>query len=125
MQEVHCSQKIVHLWESEWGSKWYISSGSSATRGTVIMFNPKFKGVVMKYGCNHEGGNIICNIKLEDCKDEITLCNVYAPNEYSPTFFLNLFKIISKYAQNNLIIGCDFNLAINPELDRHGGQCND
>ena len=40
------------------------------------------------------------------------------PNEDSPGFFEHIFKLLNKNTSENMIVGGDFNLAINTKLDR-------
>ena len=65
---------------------------------------------------DHQGCHVICNIKFED--QELTLHNVYAPNNDDPTFFIQLFKTISKHMTDNVIIGGNFNVTLDPKMDR-------
>ena len=116
MQEVHCSAKLTKLWQTEWGSKWCAALGNNNSRGVAIIFNPKLNVKVMQTGTDHDGRHVICTIKKDD--KEFTLCNVYAPNVDSLEFFINLFKILSKYARENIVLGGDFNLVLDPSKDR-------
>uniref|UniRef100_H3BBZ3 Endonuclease/exonuclease/phosphatase domain-containing protein n=1 Tax=Latimeria chalumnae TaxID=7897 RepID=H3BBZ3_LATCH len=54
--------------------------------------------------------------------DAITFVNIYAPNKEDPGFFAELVPILTKFVNSNLIIGGDFNLVVNPELDRSRGK---
>ena len=116
MQEVHCTKKTSKLWEQEWGNgKWLVSSDRSNSRGCVIMFkNSKIK--VINHFTDHEGRYIIANIVIDEV--QYTLCNLYAPNEDSPNFFNSMLTTLEKRATGNIVIGGDFNLVMNPNLDR-------
>ena len=116
LQETHSSRKTAELWQNEWCSKWLISSGSSNAKGTAILFNPKFKCDITKVLCDHDGRYVVCNLQKNNIN--YTICNVYAPNDDSPKFFHSLFKTIEKVATENVIIGGDFNLTLNPQIDR-------
>uniref|UniRef100_H3B956 Endonuclease/exonuclease/phosphatase domain-containing protein n=1 Tax=Latimeria chalumnae TaxID=7897 RepID=H3B956_LATCH len=54
--------------------------------------------------------------------DVITFVNIYAPNKDVPGFFTELVPILNKFGNTNLITGGDFNLVVNPELDRSKGK---
>ena len=61
------------------------------------------------------GRFLIVQIKYEEQK--FILCNLYAPNRDYPGFFADCFREISKFDGRRIIIG-DFNLALNPVIDR-------
>ena len=116
MQEVHCTKNVAKLWENESGFKWYTSSGNSNSRGTVTMINPKCKVKINKSVVDHEGRNVLTNIEIDE--QEFSLCNLYAPNEDKPEFFRNTFNVLQKFAKEHIIVGGDFNLALNNDVDR-------
>ena len=116
LQETHSTNKLLKQFEIEWGNKWFAASGTSQARGVAIVFKNKSSITVNKSFVDHEGRYVICNVSMDGT--EYTLCNLYAPNEDSPKFFEKLFKIIDKVACENVIIGGDFNLTLDPELDR-------
>ena len=122
IQEAHCTRKTIKLWECEWGaSKWIASSGCSNARGCAILLNNKQVKVVKTF-TDHEGRYVIANIEIDEAK--YTICNVYAPNEDSPNFFKGMIKVIEKHATENIVIGGDFNLTMNPAVDRADGVRN-
>ena len=55
------------------------------------------------------------NLKIEDML--VTICGVYAPNNDSPAFFQDIRKMLSKGSEHKILIG-DFNLVMNPQIDR-------
>ena len=85
LQEVHSTVNIEKIWESEWGSKAYFSSGISNSKGVGILLkkNIDFKVYDIK---KDSDGRILClDIEIEDCR--FSLCNLYAPNNDEPKFF--------------------------------------
>ena len=101
--------------QTEWGSKWAIASGESNARGVAILFNNKSIKVNQTYS-DHEGRYVIANIECKNTK--YTLCNIYAPNTDDVNFFTRVFKVVEKVAQDYVIIGGDFNLALDTKYDR-------
>ena len=62
------------------------------------------------------GHFLIVNVK---CANKVTtIVNVYGPNEDDPKFFTTLFHKIHEIRAKELIIVGDYNLVLNPELDR-------
>ena len=86
------------------------------------MFNKNAKINILEHCGDHEGRYIICNIEIDNTK--YTICNVYAPNEDNPNFFRNLLKKVDKMSQEYVIIGGDFNLTLEPKLDRLNSMIN-
>ena len=87
LQETHSCQKLTKLWQNEWGSSWVISSYKSNARGVAILFNPKLHYKIISKHNDADGHFVICTIELVENQKHFTLCNIYAPNEDSPTFF--------------------------------------
>ena len=50
----------------------------------------------------------------------MTLANIYAPNEDNPAFFEDLFYRLSDFNCDDIVIG-DFNLVFDLEKDKKGG----
>ena len=122
VQETHCTRKTKKLWQSEWVGNWLSSSGNSQARGVAILFKPDSKFSIVKSYTDDIGRYVICNVERENVK--YTLCNIYAPNQDDPEFFHSVFKTLEKVATENVIIGGDFNLTLDPELDRFNCKSN-
>ncbi len=71
-----------------------------------------------------DGRYIILSIESEEW--QFTLCNVYAPTKDKSNeqliFFNEIFLKLKDYEDKNLIIGGDFNVCLNPILDKAGGE---
>lgn len=48
----------------------------------------------------------------------VTLLNLYGPNYDDPSFFRKVFNLVPNLSNTHLIIGGDFNLVLDPTLDR-------
>ena len=51
----------------------------------------------------------------------ITITTLYAPNEDDPNFFLNFFDHLNDFECDDIVIGGDFNLVLNLDIDKKGG----
>ena len=62
LQEVHCTEKNIHLWTAEWGYKALFSCCASNKAGTCILFNNNFHLQITKTRSDPNGRFIICDI---------------------------------------------------------------
>ena len=122
-QNAHCyflhesfsTKQTIDIRESEWGGKFFYSYRSSHSKGVMILVNPRYKLDVIKSCKDKNGRFIILDTKLEN--QHLVLVNIYSPNDTSQQikFFQELNKTLTNYADNNLIIGGDFNCALTPK----------
>ena len=119
LQEVHCSEEMSHLWASEWGYKTLFTSFSSSKAGVSILFNNNFDLQIIKTYIDTSGRYILCDLKANG--KNLTLANIYAPNEDDPAFFKCLFDHLQDFQGDDIIIGGDFNLVLDVEKDKKGG----
>ena len=61
------------------------------------------------------------NIQFQD--EDFLVVNLYAPNKDSPQFFLQMMEETMELGEKRIYIG-DFNVTLEPEIDRKGIQCN-
>ena len=118
IQETHGENKMNFLWQSEWGNSCIFANGDSNSRGVAVLFGKGIKAAVNSIVRDFHGRYIICKIILHD----ISYCvaNIYAPNVDDADFFKGIFNEIEKMECAFTIIGGDFNLTMDPELDRNG-----
>lgn len=107
-----------HRWSQEWGGKVFYSHGSSASRGSCILFNPSLDVTVLNSKLDNHGRFIILDVQILD-KTYSIVC-IYAPNIDSPSFFDRLSADISGFACESVIIGGDFNFVFNTDIDKKG-----
>ena len=53
----------------------------------------------------------------------LCLANVYGPNNDNPMFFSNFFNDLNNFSSCDVILGRDFNLILNNDLDKIDGEC--
>ena len=66
------------------------------------------------------GRFIISDVEIEE--KSITLATLYAPNDDEPTFYQNFFDQLLDFQRGDVIIGGDFNLKLDLNKDKKGGQ---
>ena len=118
IQETHVgSMKNKNDWEKQWKGTMISANGESNARGTAILINPRLECEVIDTTIDDEGRLVCVHANINGKKT--VLCNIYAPNEDSPEFFDQIIKVIEKYDDRDaVIIGGDFNLVLDPSIDR-------
>ena len=121
LQETHTIPSDEQFWHSHWGGKIIFSHGASNSKGVAILFR-KNLGFRIKSKFSDTQGRILgAHIILEN--RDILLVNVYAPNDDDPSFFDQLQDYIDQYDRAlDKIIGGDFNLVLDINLDKQGGK---
>ena len=122
LQETHSTKKQEKFWSSTWGSKIWFAHGESNARGVVIMFNKKLNVVIHNVIIDQGGRYNILYVMLEGIK--MLLVNIYAPNQDNPQFFEDVAKEIDRFTPEHILMAGDFNLAIDPKIDRQGSYTN-
>lgn len=115
VQETHALQQDEKIWRAQWGCDIIFANASSHSKGVMIMIRKGLDCIKSDSILDETGRFIITEVNVEDVS--LILCTVYAPNIDTPSFFLNLIKHIETMDNPNLIIGGDFNFAVDPKLD--------
>ena len=118
LQETHVdSNEFANQISKEWGGRTFHSLGANDSRGVSILVNPQCSCEVIHEIKDDNGRMIILVVKL--LNKTIVLANIYAPNKDDISFFEMLIEKIEENTENDLvIIGGDFNLVMNPNIDR-------
>ena len=109
LQETYSDKKTIATWESEWGGKIVCNHGTKHSKGVMILVNPKYDAEIVSVEKDNNGRLIILDIKIND--SHVILINIYAPNDSSQQvqFFHSIQQKLENYADENIIIGGDFN----------------
>uniref|UniRef100_A0A672P311 exodeoxyribonuclease III n=1 Tax=Sinocyclocheilus grahami TaxID=75366 RepID=A0A672P311_SINGR len=98
-----------------WVGQVFSSSFNSHSRGVAILIHKKlhfrFEDMI-----KDTGGRYIL-ILGQLFGERVLIGSVYAPNSFEPTFFSELTANISSFSFNHMIIGGDFNCALDPSID--------
>lgn len=119
IQESHSIKGDSNIWQNEWGGKIVFAHGSSSSRGVCILFNPALSVNFINIKSDTNGRYIIIDAMIHS--KSITIICVYAPNIDSPSFFDSLSAEICNFACENVVMGGDFNLVFDLQLDKIGG----
>ena len=118
LQEVHCKSKDTDKWANYWGSEIFLSGNSSNSAGVAILLNKPYE--VIKHTEILVGRLQALSIEINDT--EVILLNIYGPNNNDKTFFEQLETFIAENDDKTFIIGGDFNVVLNTNLDKKNGR---
>ena len=116
LQEMYSTPEDKQEWELQWNEKIFFQHGDRCSKGVAILLN-KCRELDVKVLYKDQEGRIII-IELESEQYQFAIANIYAPNIDNPAFFVQTFTEIEKSDMADKIIGRDFNLTLNPEVDR-------
>jgi exonuclease III len=122
LQDTHFNTKLENYIRSEWGYICHFASHNSSSRGVAILLNNNFEFQVKKVVKDPGGNYILILIKM--INKEFLICNVYGPNRDDPDFYIKLKDKITEIGPDSLILGGDWNLVLNFELDYHNYRHN-
>ena len=108
------------LWRSEWPGTMYFAHGTSTSKGVCVLIQKDQPMNVHQVCTDPNGRYIIIDIEIDGFRT--TLCNVYGPNDDNPEFYVNVIHEIESLPNDNGIIGGDFNLVLNLDIDKKGGN---
>ena len=117
LQETHSVPSDEEIWASEFHGDAIFSHGTSNARGVCILLPKGLKELCTNTYRDNIGRVIKTEIQLYN--HNITLCNIYAPNKDSPSFFQDLQKTLEIATEHLIILG-DFNLVMDVNRDRIG-----
>lgn len=120
LQETHSTTDLAAVWQREWGGEIIYSHGLSNARGTAILVKRNSDFEILAEATDDEGRVTILKIKNE--QSTIVLGNVYAPTQDDSTQQIKIIDFIEDVLETfqcqDIILGGDFNLILNPNLDR-------
>ena len=115
LQDTHFDAKLEPQIRAEWGYEAIFASHTTQSRGVAILFNNNFDFKILEVIKDPQGNYLIVRIKTFD--QELTLVNIYGPNDDSPQFYHKIQDTLNNLQNHNLILGGDWNLVLNPALD--------
>ena len=127
LQETHSTVKSENEWQKQWKGKIIFNHGDSNSRGVAILIPDYLNIDILDEKTDEDGRILLVNLKYMDTI--FVLCNIYAPTKDKKLKQLEclnvLQNILENYQDENFIIGGDFNLCINPNIDKKGGITED
>ena len=124
LQETYITEQKADNWQNGWNGLFFYSPGTNNSQGLITLIKHDFMGgsEVIFYKSER-----ILGIKGTVEGETFFVINVYGPNSnYDRQNFMNeLYNVSRKCTSNNIIIGGDFNILMNNDLDIIAGAEHD
>ena len=120
LQETHSTEKVEKLWEMEWGNKIEWLHGTNRSKGLAILLKNNLNYDLIKTYQDPHGRFLFLEIKVKNSC--LTIANIYGPNVDDFDFFRNMFVKLNDFSKNEILMGEDFNVILNNDLDKLNGS---
>ena len=122
LQETHSTYNINNQLAQEWGNIAYFSGNKSNSQGVGILINEGVKCDVVDYTDIFKGR--LQAIKLKINHKNITIINIYGPNNDESLLFEKLEEFVLLNDDRSIIIGGDFNTVLDIDKDKKNSAIN-
>ena len=124
LQETYSTKDIENIWKCQWKGSIYFAHGSNRSCGVLILVKDSLEFDLKSILADDNGRYILLNAIVQGC--DYFFGNIYAPNKVREqcSFFEELEKKMDDFIadeNHRIIIGGDFNVVNNPNLDCSGG----
>lgn len=116
IQETHLKNSDNARLKCGWVGQIFHSTFQGKARGVAILINKHVSFTPSTVKADKNGRYVIVTGKLENLN--VALANIYAPNSDDPAFFSHVFSLLPCLNSDLLIMGGDFNLCLDPGMDR-------
>lgn len=116
LQETHQKRVLSRLLKSSWFEHQFQAPGSSKARGVAIMVSKHIPLQNPVVYADLKGRFVLLNCSIED--RSLTFASIYAPNSNQLGFLSDTMTALNSFKTGDLLIGGDFNLINNPQLDK-------
>uniref|UniRef100_A0A3P8SZA0 Reverse transcriptase domain-containing protein n=1 Tax=Amphiprion percula TaxID=161767 RepID=A0A3P8SZA0_AMPPE len=117
LQETHLSDTEHDKLKKSWADKvFYSSHQSGRRRGVSILIHRRVNFLSSLVHKDSEGRFILVNGSIDGT--QVSLMNIYAPNEDIPGFISKIFTTILQHSTGILLLGGDFNCTMSQFTDR-------
>jgi exonuclease III len=120
LQETHTSVLDERHYKLKWGPNVYFSHGTTNSRGICTIVPKNLNATSKVLYSDLEGRLLIIQLIMDGT--EYIVCNIYAPVSSSENDQILLLQQMStqlaEYKDNNLILGGDWNVVLDPNIDK-------
>ena len=118
LQETHSQESKIKQWEEDFNGKFFYSHGTTSSRGAAIVVPNNISLEVIDISHDDNGRFLILHGIVNG--EELVLISVYFPTKGFQQAQIetlgSLKDTILTYENKNIIIGGDFNIALDPNL---------
>ena len=120
LQETHSTIFDEKHYKNKWGTNTFFSHGDSNSKGVCTIIPKHFPGKCELYHSDLEGRMLIVKLTLDEM--EYYLFNLYFPTSNHETdqiqLLMNLNDHLTDNGAGNIVLGGDWNVILNDELDK-------
>ena len=125
LQETYCTVEVEDTWRTQWQGKLFSSHGTNHSCGVMVLVRSNLDFNLKSVEVDTQGRYVVMEAVVQG--SNFLLVNIYAPNKVQEQclFFDNLNNIIENFVVDNeqkIVIGGDFNIALDSHLDCSGGN---
>lgn len=126
LQETYSTPEVEQIWKSQWRGEMFFGHGATNSRGVLVLVKESLDCEIKVCKQDNEGRFIMLTGNVQG--QSLFLVNIYAPNKNKEqcVFYDEIQKEIDQIQdidpETKLIIGVDFNLILDSELDGSGGK---
>ena len=124
LQETYSTSEVENIWKKQWKGDMFFSHGTGHSKGVLILVRDHLDFKLQSVKVDSQGRYILLEATIQD--SPFLLLNIYAPNKCSEQ--CDFFKTISEVLKSSftisdysVIVGGDFNVIFDQELDGSGG----
>ena len=120
LQETHYNEKTCQSWKRDWKGKSFFSGLHSNKEGVALLINGSSNIKCATFTELIPGRIIALDIEMNN--KDITLINIYGPNDDKTFIFDTLETFVTNNNDKNIILAGDFNTVLNPSVDKKNGR---
>ncbi|KAJ1135879.1 hypothetical protein NDU88_002308 [Pleurodeles waltl] len=116
LQETHLLRQDWKKMRSQWFDQQFHSSDSEQRADVAILLPTNFLGRVTRVQAEIPGRLLLLQFDMQ--RHHMTITNIYGPNEHYKCFLRDALGRVLETPDEDIVVGGDFNLAPDPQLDR-------
>ena len=125
LQETYSTKEVEDIWNTQYKGKVFYSHGTNHSCGVMILIKDDVEFEYKSSVLDTNGRYILIDATVQG--SDFLLVNIYAPNKVQEQceFFSGLEIMVEEFntsAEQKIVVGGDFNVAIDPDLDCSGGN---
>ena len=127
LQETYSTLEVVNMWKKQWKDDTFFSQGTCSchSKGTMILVKEHLDFKLISSKIDSLGRYIFLEVDIQD--SPFVFWNIYVPNKCAEqgAFFSKLSEELKDFViddDKSFVIGGDFNVILDPDLDGRGGN---